>query len=144
MFRSSASLIRRSLISTTNHRSYVVNLSGKTFPIRNIQFQQIRWSSTDPNAETVKAAEGETVKETVIEDIQPEVDDLGDVIPPSGDAEKIATLERQVKDLRDRVIRSMAEEENVRKIARRDVDNARAYAVTGELDYVRIILNPNT
>ena len=49
----------------------------------------------------------------------------------SPELEKISQLEKEVKDLKDRVVRSLAEEENVRRIAKRDVDNARAYAVTG-------------
>jgi len=48
----------------------------------------------------------------------------------SPEQEKISQLEKEVRDLKDRVVRSLAEEENVRRIAKRDVDNARAYAVT--------------
>lgn len=39
-----------------------------------------------------------------------------------------AKLETEIKDLKEKVLRSLAEEENVRRIAKRDVDNARAYA----------------
>lgn len=41
---------------------------------------------------------------------------------------KIEKLENSLKDMKDRVLRSLAEEENVRRIAKRDVDNAKAYA----------------
>jgi molecular chaperone GrpE len=44
--------------------------------------------------------------------------------------EKVAALEVEVKDMKEKVIRSYAEEENVRRIAKRDVDNAKAYALT--------------
>ena len=62
----------------------------------------IRWSSTD-------------TKEPKTEPEAPEVDELGDVIPPEMDATttKILGLEKEVRDLKDRVVRSLAEEENV-------------------------------
>ena len=37
-------------------------------------------------------------------------------------------LVQEVKDLKDKLLRSLAEEENVRRIAKRDVENAKAYA----------------
>jgi molecular chaperone GrpE len=42
----------------------------------------------------------------------------------------LANLQKEVKELKDQVLRSYAEEENVRRIARRDVDNAKSYANT--------------
>lgn len=42
----------------------------------------------------------------------------------------IATLEAQVVDLRDRFLRAVAEGENIRKRAERDVADARAYGIT--------------
>lgn len=44
------------------------------------------------------------------------------------DTELIATLEKEIHDLKEKVLRSLAEEENVRRIAKRDVENARSYA----------------
>jgi len=55
--------------------------------------------------------------------------DKSPVEPPS-EASKIEKLEAEVKDLKDKVLRSLAEEENVRRIAKRDVDNAKAYATS--------------
>eukprot|EP00565_Helicotheca_tamesis_P000493 CAMPEP_0185724772 /NCGR_PEP_ID=MMETSP1171-20130828/1158_1 /TAXON_ID=374046 /ORGANISM="Helicotheca tamensis, Strain CCMP826" /LENGTH=278 /DNA_ID=CAMNT_0028392703 /DNA_START=34 /DNA_END=870 /DNA_ORIENTATION=- len=43
---------------------------------------------------------------------------------------KEAQLEKQVKDLKDQLLRSLAEQENTRRIAKRDVDTARNFAVT--------------
>ena len=43
--------------------------------------------------------------------------------------EKVA-LHAEIKELKERVLRSLAEEENVRRIAKRDVDNAHTYANT--------------
>lgn len=42
----------------------------------------------------------------------------------------IASLQKEIKDLKEQVLRSYAEEENVRRIARRDVENAKTYANT--------------
>lgn len=48
----------------------------------------------------------------------------------SSEVSKIDKLEAEVKDLKDKVLRSLAEEENVRRIAKRDVENAKAYATS--------------
>ena len=42
---------------------------------------------------------------------------------------KIAQLESQIKDLKDNLLRSLAEQENTRRIAARDVANAKSYAI---------------
>lgn len=41
-----------------------------------------------------------------------------------------ATLEKQLREMREKVLRAYADEENVRRIAKRDVENARIYANT--------------
>ena len=43
---------------------------------------------------------------------------------------RIAHLEAQIKDLKDTLLRSLAEQENIRRIAARDVDNAKSYAIS--------------
>lgn len=44
------------------------------------------------------------------------------------EAEINANLQQEIKELKEKVLRSLAEEENVRRIAKRDVENARNYA----------------
>jgi len=44
-------------------------------------------------------------------------------------AEKNKKLEVDVKELRERTLRALAEAENARKIAQRDVENARAFGI---------------
>ncbi|CAK9252489.1 unnamed protein product [Sphagnum jensenii] len=44
--------------------------------------------------------------------------------------EFIKSLQQEIKDYKDRLIRSYAEEENVRRIAKKDVENARNYALS--------------
>ena len=52
-------------------------------------------------------------------------DDAADVVEDP----KIAQLESQIKDLKDNLLRSLAEQENTRRIAARDVANAKSYAI---------------
>ena len=53
----------------------------------------------------------------------------GDAAVVNETEEKIATLEAEVKSLKDQLLRGMAEEENVRRIAKKDVENARLYGI---------------
>ena len=80
-----------------------------------------RWSSNDTKPETSASSstEGASTEATT------------EAAPGADKNEKVGQLEKEIKELKDRVMRGMAEEENVRRIAKRDVDNARAYAVTG-------------
>ncbi len=49
--------------------------------------------------------------------------------PEPTSEETIAKLNSDIKELKDQLLRSIAEQENVRRIARIDVENARAYGV---------------
>ena len=42
---------------------------------------------------------------------------------------RIAKLEEELKSMKDQLLRGMAEEENVRRIAKKDVENARLYGI---------------
>ena len=44
--------------------------------------------------------------------------------------DKITQLETQIKDLKDQVLRSLAEQENTRRIAKRDVSNSKSFAIS--------------
>ena len=81
--------------------------------IRYISSSSIR--TNEIKTESAPIEPDETVDETV-----PEV--------PNHEM-RIKELEEAVKDGKDKLLRSYAEEENVRRIARKDVDDARAYAV---------------
>ena len=53
-----------------------------------------------------------------------------EAVPPvSDDSAKIEKLEKEVKDMKDKVLRALAEEENVRRIAKRDIENAKVYGL---------------
>ncbi|MCA0406806.1 MAG: nucleotide exchange factor GrpE [Proteobacteria bacterium] len=49
---------------------------------------------------------------------------------PAPEAERIATLERENADLKDRLLRALAEMENLRRRAERELQDGRAYAIT--------------
>ena len=51
-------------------------------------------------------------------------------IKDDDEGSKIAQLESQIKDLKDNLLRSLAEQENTRRIAARDVANAKSYAIS--------------
>mmetsp|Transcript_15862 Transcript_15862/g.38121 ORF Transcript_15862/g.38121 Transcript_15862/m.38121 type:complete len:261 (-) Transcript_15862:792-1574(-) len=85
--------------------------------------------STKPeHASAPQEADGEAVE------TQPPTDDAeGSGEAASADNEegsKIADLESQIKDLKDNLLRSLAEQENTRRIAQRDVANAKSFAVS--------------
>jgi len=53
--------------------------------------------------------------------------------PPAAEpteADKISELEEELRKMKDQYIRSLAEQENTRRIAKRDVESARQYAVS--------------
>lgn len=51
-------------------------------------------------------------------------------VPGNGEAEERARLEAENSEMKDRVLRTLAEMENLRKRTEREVADARAYAVT--------------
>jgi len=56
-----------------------------------------------------------------------------DGAPPAAEpteADKISELEEELRRMKDQYVRSLAEQENTRRIAKRDVESARQYAVS--------------
>lgn len=49
---------------------------------------------------------------------------------PAPDAERVATLERENADLKDRLLRALAEMENLRRRTERELQDQRAYSIT--------------
>ena len=79
------------------------------------------FSSTSEGANG--AAESEEGKEQLEgEPVSPDEAAAG---APATDNAKIEKLEKDLKDMKDKALRALAEEENVRRIAKRDVDNAK-------------------
>jgi len=48
----------------------------------------------------------------------------------SAEVDVVTKLESQIKDLKDNLLRSLAEQENTRRIARRDVANSKSFAIS--------------
>ena len=87
--------------------------------------QQYSTSAPLSQSETEKEKEGEEKAEGAEE----KAEEASAAEGPNHE-EQIAKLEKEVKDLKDQVLRSLAEEDNVRRIAKKDVENARLYGVT--------------
>lgn len=58
-------------------------------------------------------------------------EDAEDLAGAAGDSAKVEELEAQVAELRDGLLRAMAETENIRKRGERQLEDAHKYAVTG-------------
>lgn len=79
------------------------------------------YSSKPEESETRETAEeGATNEELASEDAPAE----------ENDDYKLGELETEVKDLKQNLLRSLAEAENTRRIAKRDVEQARSFAIT--------------
>jgi molecular chaperone GrpE len=59
-----------------------------------------------------------------------EVPESQDASAPANENDPVATLEAQVAELRDRFLRAVAEGDNIRKRAEKDVADARSYGIT--------------
>lgn len=88
----------------------------QSFPaLRSVPFSARHFFSTntEPPKEETSAAEGKEEAKEAAQPVDPTI-----------------ALNAEIKELKDKVLRSLAEEENVRRIAKRDVENAHAYANT--------------
>ena len=118
LLQRSTTMVRRQL---TTNRGTPASLRSTMQP----WIAEKRWSSSDAKPEPSAASTTENGG------ANNNTDASTPATPAAGNEEKITQLEKEIKELKDRVVRSLAEEENVRRIAKRDVDNARAYAVSG-------------
>lgn len=77
-----------------------------------------------------KGTEEEKVEETEEEIATENEADAEEENAPEPEITREEELEQQVKDLKDQLLRGLAEQENTRNIAKRDVASARNFAVT--------------
>ncbi|MGB7406840.1 MAG: nucleotide exchange factor GrpE [Pacificimonas sp.] len=77
---------------------------------------------TDAELETLEAEDGEGGS--------PLADDE-EIILPGGDNARVEELENEITDLKDRLVRAVAETENVRKRGERERTDSANYAITG-------------
>ena len=89
--------------------------------------QSIRMMSTKEDSKSPESSEEETTKTAEKEAEEKEETDDQQQPEPLTKEEK---LEAEIKKLKDNLLRSLAEQENTRRIAKRDVESARQYAIT--------------
>mmetsp|Transcript_8155 Transcript_8155/g.12370 ORF Transcript_8155/g.12370 Transcript_8155/m.12370 type:complete len:256 (-) Transcript_8155:54-821(-) len=105
------SLVQNNTNTSTMASSYSVDFSS----VRSFSSKPEDAASEEPKdaASTDKADETAAAEDTA----------------ENSEATKVAELEQQVKDLKDNLLRSLAEQENTRRIAKRDVEQARSFAI---------------
>jgi molecular chaperone GrpE len=123
------------LNNTTNRRLQVSWFSDKTTtppPPPTGEEKSDEETTTDATnngttTEGVPSPDEQTTTETIADATESSGEEQGsNVVDP---LERISELEEQLKDLNDRLLRSLAEQDNTRRIAKRDVDDARQYAI---------------
>ena len=87
---------------------------------------RLRKFSTKPEEkEEASPSEGATEEEAATAE-----DLAGETAEAPAEESKEAALEKEIKDLKDNLLRSLAEQENTRRIASRDVASAKQFAIT--------------
>lgn len=85
----------------------------------------------DPSSNAADAdVDGSSTKDTKGGNVDNDATGDDDDENENGETKIIARLETQIKDLKDNLLRSLAEQENTRRIAARDVANAKSYAIS--------------
>jgi molecular chaperone GrpE len=106
------------------------NINNIAYVMSN-QSQQQQHRSYSESSATREEKKEEADKAAADDDAAAAAADAGGGAAKAADASEdvVAKLQTEVKELKDQLLRSMAEQENVRRIARMDVDNARQFGV---------------
>ncbi|MBP7003151.1 nucleotide exchange factor GrpE [Amaricoccus sp.] len=72
----------------------------------------------------------EDLEDRFLDDIEAEFEDADEPSPAEVEADEAATLKAEAADLKDRLLRALAETENLRKRAERDRRDAEVYGAT--------------
>lgn len=115
---------QRSLLIAKNNMSVVPASSSYS-----VDFLTLRSFSTKPEDAAVEEESAAAADETNTAADEP-TDASSSESADGGTDKAIADLEQQVKDLKDNLLRSLAEQENTRRIAKRDVEQARSFAIS--------------
>ena len=121
---SASSAWQRSLVAKNNMS--VVPASSSSY---SVDFLTLRSFSTKPEDTAVEEEPAAAADETNTGADEP-TDASSSESADGGTDKAIADLEQQVKDLKDNLLRSLAEQENTRRIAKRDVEQARSFAIS--------------
>jgi len=106
------------------HRSAVTSIAPPT--LLSSSNNSIRLFSSKPE-ESATTTEEDTKPDTDSDAAEEtERDDASNEQP----GDNLGELESEIKDLKDNLLRSLAEAENTRRIAKRDVDQARSFAIS--------------
>lgn len=117
--------VRTALIQNVTYRSIHTVRPAATLPITNnmtwmIQTTPIRLFSDDNKS---------VVEEHHEEKKEPEIHEDPEAMAKTEDP-RVSKLQTEVTELKDHMLRALADAENARKIAKRDVENAHHFAIT--------------
>jgi molecular chaperone GrpE len=104
--------------SVLTRRAVVV---PRVFPVAELR----RWSSTDAAGNNNQ----NTTNRTESEAEEPKVEENETQQPVQEKEDPVPALQAQIKELKDQMLRSLAEQENTRRIAQRDVSQAKQFAI---------------
>ena len=96
-------------------------------PVSHIKFEAIRFFSGTNKQEQQPGAEEPT--ETPAEHDDATVEDVESPDPPDETSAIVNELETQIKGLKNQLLLSLADQENTRRIAKKDVDSAKKFAI---------------
>ncbi|EJK60223.1 hypothetical protein THAOC_19478 [Thalassiosira oceanica] len=123
-FRTLATRVaRRARTANLRHRS-VTSIAPPTMLLSPSNYDQLRLFSSKPEESATTEEDTKTDSEAAEETAQ------GDDASNEQSGENLGELETEIKDLKDNLLRSLAEAENTRRIAKRDVDQARSFAIS--------------
>lgn len=107
----------------TVNRQHCKNNAWKSFPTTFLTGSSYKISRTfSDNASTASTNDASATGETKPAE--------STEAKPAAEVDEVTKLQNEVKSLKDQLLRQYAEGENIRRIAARDVDNARTYANT--------------
>lgn len=97
-------------------------------PVSHIRFEAIRFFSDTNKTEQPSGTEPPT--ETPAEHDEATVEDVESPAPPPEETSSIVDeLETQIKGLKNQLLLSLADQENTRRIAKKDVESAKKFAI---------------
>jgi molecular chaperone GrpE len=123
----------RPLVIDVHSRSPRSTTAGSASDYHHQRFYSANPPNADPSTADADIIDGaSSTKDTKEGNVDDDATDDDDEGVEYGETRKItiAHLETQIKDLKDNLLRSLAEQENIRRIAARDVANAKSYAIS--------------
>lgn len=123
--RSSAALRNLSAVARATASSEPIRVLGATNPASSI-LKSLEKSKVQPQYRWFSDGNKKEGEEAAAEEPKEEAEKTEEATAEASSEEK---LEAEVKELKDQLLRSLAEQENTRNIARKDVESARNFAI---------------